>query len=40
MALFREKEKEVYEEISSLIGDGDDYHVYHMTRQYEVTSRL
>lgn len=31
MALFRKKEKEVYEEISSLIGDGDDYHVYHMT---------
>lgn len=31
MALFKKKEKEVYEEIPSLIGDGDDYHVYHMT---------
>lgn len=31
MALFQKKEKEKYEELSSLIGDGDDYHVYHMT---------
>ena len=34
MALLQQKEnkkKEVYEEITSLIGDGDDYHVYHMT---------
>ncbi len=40
MALFRKKEKEVYEEISSLIGDGDDYHVYHMTRKDVVIAFL
>ncbi len=31
MALFQKKEKEVYERIPSLIGNGDDYHVYDMT---------
>ena len=36
MALFKKKQKEVYEEISSLIGDGDDYHVYHMTMKDKV----
>lgn len=33
MALFKKKEKQKYEEIPSLIGDGDDYHVYHMTKK-------
>ena len=34
MALFRGKKKErkaAYEEIPTLIGNGDDYHIYHMT---------
>ena len=38
MALFKKKEKEVYEEIPSLIGDGDDYHVYHMTLKDKITA--
>lgn len=40
MALFRKKEKERYEEITSLIGDGDDYHVYHMTMKDVVIAFL
>lgn len=33
MALFQKKKEPAYEEIPSLIGNGDDYHVYHMTFQ-------
>lgn len=43
MALFKKKEnkqKEVYEEVVSLIGDGDDYHVYHMTFKDNVIAFL
>lgn len=27
------RKKEVYEEIPALIGEGDDYHIYHMTKK-------
>lgn len=40
MALFQKKQKERYEELSSLIGDGDDYHVYHMTMKDVVIAFL
>lgn len=40
MALFQKKEKEVYEEVTSLIGDGDDYHVYHMSLKDTVIAFL
>lgn len=33
MNLFKKKEKETYEEIPALIGNGADYHVYDMTRK-------
>lgn len=36
--MFHRKEKEAYERISSLIGDGSDYHVYDMTRMDRVTA--
>lgn len=34
------KEKTSYEEIPSLIGDGSDYHVYHMTKKDKVIAFL
>lgn len=40
MALLRKKEKEEYEPIASLIGDGDDYHVYYMTLQDKIIAAL
>lgn len=36
MSLFKKKETKQYEEISALIGSGDDYHVYHMTHKDKV----
>lgn len=38
MALFSKKKEPEYEEIRSLIGDGDDYHVYHMTMKDRLTA--
>lgn len=37
---FLGKKKEVYEEIPALIGQGDDYHVYHMTKQDRLVAAL
>lgn len=40
MALFKKKEKTVYEPVASLIGNGDDYHIYHMTKQDRIIAAL
>lgn len=40
MALFKKKEEEKYEPIESLIGGGDDYHVYHMSLRDRIVAGL
>lgn len=40
MAFLKKKEKEEYEPIESLIGGGDDYHIYYMTTKDRVTAGL
>lgn len=34
------KKKEIYEEIPALIGSGDDYHIYHMTKKDKLLAFL
>lgn len=38
MLIKKKKEKKTYEEIPSLIGNGDDYHCYHMTKKDILTA--
>lgn len=40
MGFLKKKEKEEYESVESLIGGGDDYHVYHMSFQDRVIAAL